>query len=61
MTEKEAIEMRLVLELAILAIIVLLAVVARAFLVNLEDDAFDAELTEVSNQRARMAGGITAQ
>lgn len=53
--------MRLVLELTILAIIVLAAIAVKALLTNLEDDAFDAELTAVGNERARLTGGMTLQ
>lgn len=45
--------MRLVLELAIIAIVVLAALMIKGILTNMEDDAFDAELTAAANERAR--------
>lgn len=53
--------MRLIVELALLVFIVLFAVAARAFLMNLEDEAFEAELTAAANERARLVQSLGIQ
>lgn len=54
--------MTLVLELAIIAIIAVLAIsVLRNVLAGIEDDAFDAELTAIANERARSLGTVAIQ
>lgn len=52
--------MRLVLELAMIVLIVLVGAAIRSVLSNLEDDAFDAELTAISNERALRMRGMNA-
>lgn len=53
--------MSILVEVMVVAIVVLGAIVVRAFLMNLEDEAFDAELTAVANEKARRVHGYSMQ
>lgn len=58
---KKAIDMSILIEVMVAAIVVLGAVAGRALLMNLEDDAFDAELTAAANEAARRMQGMSLQ
>lgn len=53
--------MSILIEIMVAALVVLGAVAGRALLMNLEDDAFDAELTAAANEAARRMQGMSLQ